>query len=228
MPAPAPDGRLPAEGGRQGPTAAATPRGARFAGAYDDDVPPVEDAAPTVVDAVAHRAAVDAVARLAHLRAAGDGGLAHAELCAAANRPAPELPLLMAELERAGLGSDVPTLLWEVACLPADGLAAAADALAGVGRTEDSVRLLRQGVARPVAEVGRAALELLARNRTAQARELLAALVRARTPEESAAMAAIAPDALGPLLLDAAADVSPHRHSDIGHALRAAGHDAPV
>lgn len=224
-PAPAPDG--PAEDGRQGVPAAATPRGARFAGAYDD-VPPAEDAAPTVIDPVAHRAAADAVARLAHLRAAGDGGLAHAELCAAANRPAPELPLLVSELERAGLGFDVPTLLWEAACLPPDGLAAAADALAGAGRTEDSAKLLRQGVARPVAEVGRAALELLARNRTAQARELLAALVRARTPEESAAMAAVAPDTLGPLLLDAATEVSPHRHSDIAHALRTTGNDGPI
>ncbi len=224
-PAPAPDG--PAEDGRQGVPAAATPRGARFAGAYDD-VPPAEDAAPAVIDPVAHRAAADAVARLAHLRAAGDGGLAHAELCAAANRPAPELPLLVSELERAGLGFDVPTLLWEAACLPPDGLAAAADALAGAGRTEDSAKLLRQGVARPVAEVGRAALELLARNRTAQARELLAALVRARTPEESAAMAAVAPDTLGPLLLDAATEVSPHRHSDIAHALRTTGNDGPV
>ncbi|WP_407549029.1 hypothetical protein QOM21_07915 [Streptomyces sp. Pv4-95] len=222
-PVPAPD----AADDRQGVPAAATPRGARFAGAYDD-VPPAEDAAPAVVDPVAHRAAADAVARLAHLRAAGDGGLAHAELCAAANRPARELPHLIGELERAGLGSDVPTLLWEAACLPPDGLAAAADALAGAGRTEDSAKLLRQGVARPVAEVGRAALELLARNRTAQARELLAALVRARTPEESAAMAAVAPDTLGPLLLDAATDVSPHRHSDIAHALRATGHDGPA
>ncbi|MFH8568636.1 hypothetical protein [Streptomyces sp. NPDC017993] len=227
-PATAPDGRPPTEDDRQGlPAAGLSPRGARFAGAYDE-VPPAEDAAPIAVDAGAHRAAADAVARLAQLRAAGDGGLAHAELCAAANRPAPELPLLIGALDQAGLGSDVPTLLWEVACLPPDGLAAAADALAGAGRTQDSATLLRQGVARPVVEVGRVALELLERGRTAQARELLAALVRARTPEESAALAALAPDTLGPLLLDAATDVSPHRHSDIAHALRAAGHDATV
>ncbi|MFI9050893.1 hypothetical protein [Streptomyces sp. NPDC053427] len=208
------------------PAPAAAPRGARFAGAYgqeptDGDRPTGRPAAAPAT-AEARRAAATAVSRLAHLRATADGGLAHAELCAAANRPAPEIPLLIEELERAGLASDVPTLLWEAACLPPAGLAAAADALAAAGRAADGACLLRQAVARPVAEVAQAALELLGRDRAAQALELLAALVRSRAPEEAAAAAALAPGTLGPLLLEAAGSVSPHRHSDIAHALRAA------
>ncbi|AJT63468.1 hypothetical protein T261_1783 [Streptomyces lydicus] len=207
----------------------AAPRGARFAGAYGQD--PMGDdepaggrahPAPAPAAAEARRAAATAVARLAHLRATADGGLVYAELCAAASRPAHELPFLIEELERAGLASDVPTLLWEAACLPPAGLAAAADALAAAGRTEDGIQLLRQCVSRPVGEVAQAALALLERDRTAQALELLAALVRSRTPDEAAAAEAVAPDTLGPLLLAAAERVSPHRHSDIAHALRVA------
>ncbi|MGW2631049.1 hypothetical protein ACWC2K_17155 [Streptomyces chattanoogensis] len=205
------------------------PRGARFAGAYGQD-PTGDDEkadgrahpAPDPAAAEARRAAATAVARLAHLRATADGGLGYAELCAAAHRPAYELPFLIEELERAGLASDVPTLLWEAACLPPAGLAAAADALAAAGRTEDGIQLLRQCVSRPVGEVAQAALALLDRDRTAQALELLAALVRSRTPEEAAAAEAVAPDTLGPLLLEAAERISPHRHSDIAHALRVA------
>ncbi|MEV0373295.1 hypothetical protein AB0I10_26355 [Streptomyces sp. NPDC050636] len=209
---------------------ATAPRGARFAGAYDEEAAERDtDAAPesvsAPVDDEARQAIAAAVAHLAQLRAAGGGGLAYGELCAAASRPAPELPLLIGELEQSGLASDVPTLLWEVASLPPAGLAAAADALAAAGRTEDSASLLRQSVARPVEEVAHAALALLGRGRPAQALELLATLVRARTPEESAAAAAVAPESLGPLLLDAAGTVSRDRHSDIAHALRAAGHD---
>ncbi|MFJ9847849.1 hypothetical protein [Streptomyces sp. NPDC101150] len=208
----------------------AAPRGARFAGAYGQE-PRGDDgragggrARPVTPPATAEarHAAATAVSRLAHLRATANGGLAHAELCAAANRPAPELPLLIDELESAGLASDVPTLLWEAACLPPAGLAAAADALASAGRGADGGRLLRQAVTRPVEEVGRAALALLERGRAALALELLAALVRARAPQDAAAAAAAAPGALGPLLLEAAESVSPHRHSDIAHALRAA------
>ncbi|MFJ9419612.1 hypothetical protein ACIRPT_36430 [Streptomyces sp. NPDC101227] len=224
------------EGGEAGaeyasdPAPEAAPRGARFAGAYgqepgggdgragDGRARPVTPPAT----AEARHAAATAVSRLAHLRATANGGLAHAELCAAANRPASELPLLIEELESAGLASDVPTLLWEAACLPPAGLAAAADALASAGRGADGGRLLRQAVARPVEEVGRAALALLERGRAGLALELLAALVRARAPQDAAAAAAPAPGALGPLLLEAAESVSPHRHSDIAHALRAA------
>ncbi|MEU9114391.1 hypothetical protein AB0D04_22025 [Streptomyces sp. NPDC048483] len=203
-----------------------TLRGARFAGVYDEeptgDGRPTDHPAPAPAAAEARHAAATAVSRLAHLRATANGGLAHAELCAAANRPASELPLLIEELERAGLSSDVPTLLWEAACLPPAGLAAAADALAAAGRTSDGAQMLRQGVARPVEEVAQAALALLDRDRTGQALELLAALVRARTSEEAAMAAAVAPDTLEPLLLTAAGNVSPHRHRDIAHALRIA------
>ncbi|MFJ9408010.1 hypothetical protein [Streptomyces sp. NPDC101393] len=199
------------------------PRGARFAGACDDvpqAVGPRPAAAPA--DPEARRAAADTASRLARLRAAGDGGLAHAELCAAVTRPAPELPLLMAALEQAGLGFDVATFLWEAACLPPAALAAAADALAAAGRTADSGTLLRQAAARPVEEVAHIALALLALDRAGAAGELLTALARARTPQESAASAGVDPDTLGPLLLDAAERVSAHRRSDIAHALRLA------
>ncbi|MFH8344325.1 hypothetical protein [Streptomyces sp. NPDC018045] len=162
-------------------------------------------------------------ARLARLRAAGRGGEAHALLCAAAHAHPAELPALIGELESAGLVAEVPTLLWEAACLPPARLAAAADALAAAGRTAESARLLRQGVTRPVEEVADTALALLGAGRPAQARELFAALVRARTPEEAVAATASAPGELAPLLLDAAAGVSPHRHRDITHALRAGG-----
>ncbi|MFH9419803.1 hypothetical protein [Streptomyces sp. NPDC017529] len=161
--------------------------------------------------------------RLARLRAAGRGGEAHALLCAAAHGRPAELPVLIAELEQAGLAAEVPTLLWEVACLPPDRLAAAADALAAAGRAAENVRLLRQGVARPVGEVARTALALLGAGRAGEARELFAALVRARTPEEAAAVTTSAPDELAPLLLDAAAGVSPHCHRDITRALRTGG-----
>ncbi|WP_169314164.1 hypothetical protein [Streptomyces piniterrae] len=210
--------------------AATAPRGARFAGAYDE-APPAHDtdtAAASVapVDDEARRAIADAVARLAQLHTTGGGGLAYTELCAAAGRPAHELPLFIGELERRGLESDVPTLLWEVASLPPEELAAAADTLAAAGRTDDGFSLLRQSVARPVEEVAHAAQVLLGRHRPAQALELFAALVRARTPEESVMAAAVAPDTLAPLLLEAAGTVSRDRHSDIAHALRAVGLDA--
>ncbi|MFH8750539.1 hypothetical protein ACH4GK_16755 [Streptomyces rimosus] len=161
--------------------------------------------------------------RLARLRATGRGGEAHALLCAAAHAHPSELPRLVEELESAGLAAEVPTLLWEVACLPPPRLAAAADALTAAGRTAESVRLLRQGVARPVGEVAHTALALLGAGRPAEARELFAALVRARTPEEAVEATESAPGELVPLLLKAAADVSPYRHRDISHALRAGG-----
>ncbi|MEN2422862.1 hypothetical protein AABB02_32720 [Streptomyces rimosus] len=161
--------------------------------------------------------------RLARLRATGRGGEAHALLCAAAHAHPSELPRLIEELESAGLAAEVPTLLWEVACLPPHRLAAAADALTAAGRTAESVRLLRQGVARPVGEVAHTALALLGAGRPAEARELFAALVRARTPEEAVEATASAPGELVPLLLEAAADVSPYRHRDISHALRTGG-----
>ncbi|MEU7242780.1 hypothetical protein ACI2L4_20980 [Streptomyces sparsogenes] len=171
----------------------------------------------------ARRGAVEAVGRLARLRAEGRGGEAHVLLCEAAARPAHWLPLLAAELERAGLAADVATLLWEAACLPPPALAAAARALTVAGRGDDGARLLRQSVARPVTEVARTALALLAVGGRAEAAFLLEALVRARRPDEAARVAADAPAELVPLLLDAARGVSSSSHHDLAHALRVAG-----
>ncbi|MER7788387.1 hypothetical protein [Streptomyces sp. NPDC097640] len=214
----------------------ATPRGARFAGAYEggdgakrrrrlkaqeeDARRAAQEAART---AEARQAAAEAVARLARLRATGRGGEAHVLLCEAAAWPAPWLPLLAAELERAGLEADVATLLWEVACLPPTALAAAADALVTSGRGADGARLLRQSVARPVTEVAQTVLALLAAGSSAEAAFLLEALVRARKPDEAAQAAVNAPAELVPLLLDAASGVSSSSHHDLAHALRVAG-----
>ncbi|MFI8993567.1 hypothetical protein [Streptomyces sp. NPDC053542] len=216
----------------------AAPRGARFAGAYEDEADrapkhakervsetgaPAD--APQPLTPEARQAVTATAARLAELRAAGHGGEAHALLCAAADRPAVELPYTAKQLERYGLAADVPTLLWEVACLPPDRLAAAAEALAVAGRDRDCASLLRQGVARPVGEVASAALALRDAGRTGEARDLLAALVRVRTAQEAAglAQATDAPGVLLPLLLEAAAGVAPHCHRDLVHALRTAG-----
>ncbi|MFG2142289.1 hypothetical protein [Streptomyces sp. NPDC048650] len=224
------EGAEEVEGAGEGgiPAAGPAPRGARFAGAYGEESAgdgaaaggTRPEAAPVTPEA--RLAAATAAARLVRLRATGDGGLAYAELCAAAHRAPEEIPLLIAELEHAGLASEVPTLLWEAACLPPAGLAAAADALVAAGRTEDGARMLRQAVTRPAAEVARATLALLDRDRAAPALELLAAFVGARTPQEAAQAAEAAPGVLGPLLLTAAERVSPHRRGDVAHALRAA------
>ncbi|MER7397881.1 hypothetical protein ABT381_20530, partial [Streptomyces sp. NPDC000151] len=90
---------------------------------------------------------------------------------------------------------------------------------------QDCASLLRQGVSRPVAEVGVAALALREAGRTAEARELLAAMVRARTAAEAAGLAGATslPEVLLPMLLEAAAEVSEHRCRDLVHALRTAG-----
>ncbi|WP_043267332.1 hypothetical protein [Streptomyces sp. CT34] len=234
--APAGDGTSPVGPAVVPAAAGPAPRGARFAGAYAapdggaDDAPDdgPGDAWPGgAADPEARRCAARTAYRLAHHRPPGEDGPAYVEICTAAARPANELPLLLDELESAGLASDIPTLLWEVACLPPDGLAAATAELVAAGRTGDAAALLRQSVARPVAEVARTALALLDRRRPEQAGELLAALVRARTPDDAAALAAADPAALGPLLLEAARTVSPSRLSDVAHALRAAGHPAP-
>ncbi|MES4902832.1 MULTISPECIES: hypothetical protein [unclassified Streptomyces] len=214
-----------------------TPRGARFAGAYEgggdgarrrrrgevQEEAERRAAREAARSAEARRAAAEAVERLARLRADGRGGEAHVLLCEAAAWPAPWLPLLAAELERAGLEADVATLLWEVACLPPAALAAAAGALVAAGRGEDGARLLRQGVARPVSEVAQTVLALLASGSRAEAAFLLEALVRARRPDEAAQAAAGAPAELVPLLLDAASGVSSSSHHDLAHALRVAG-----
>ncbi|AEM82195.1 hypothetical protein [Streptomyces violaceusniger] len=222
----------PAESGTELP---ATPRGARFAGAYDGEGGGKRRKRDKAADdgrrlareaaerAAARRAAQEAVARVGRLRVAGRSGEAHAVLCEAAAWPAPRLPVLAEELERAGLGADVSTLLWEMACLPPGRLAAAAEALVAADREADGERLLRQSVSRPVPEVAHTAQALLAAGVPRRAAFLLEALVRARTPEEAARAAAEDPATLVPLLLDAAAGVSSSSYHDLAHALRAAG-----
>ncbi|MEV5339674.1 hypothetical protein AB0K93_14460 [Streptomyces sp. NPDC052676] len=199
-----------------------TPRGARFAGAGEETL--VVEAPPSEpVDAEARREAGAVVEALARLRAEGRSGEAHALLVEAARWPAARFPLLAAEMERAGLAADWATLLWETASLPADRLVAAADALTAAGRDADGQQILRQGVVRPAAEIGQAVLALTAEGRRREADALLDAYVRVRTPEEAVRSAAPAPQTLVPLLLQAAARVSPERHRDLAHALRVAG-----
>ncbi|MFI6037372.1 hypothetical protein ACIBBD_25000 [Streptomyces sp. NPDC051315] len=203
-------------------TARRTPRGARFAGAAEAvEARPQPQAEP--LDAAARRETVEAVSRLVRLRGEGRGGEAHALLAELAHLPAPRLPLLAVELQRAGLTADWTTLLWEAASLPADRLVPAADALAGAGRTADGEQILRQGVVRPAEEIGKAVRDLAAQGRHREVRALLDAYVRARTPEEAAGSAAPDPRTLAPLLLEAARGVSDERHRDLAHALRVAG-----
>ncbi|MEV6168593.1 hypothetical protein AB0L99_10275 [Streptomyces sp. NPDC051954] len=203
----------PAAGGR-------TPRGARFAGAAEA-VPEAQAEQP--VDVEARREVAGTVGTLARLRGEGRSGEAHALLVEAAYWPAARIPLLAAEMQRAGLGADWATLLWEAASLPADRLVAAADALVAAGRTADGEQILRQGVARPAVEIGQAVLGLAGEGRRREIRALLDAYVRVRTPEEAARSVEPDPGHLVPLLLEAARGVSEERHWDLVHALRVAG-----
>ncbi|MFD0020688.1 hypothetical protein [Streptomyces sp. NPDC058382] len=200
---------------------AAVPRGARFGGAPGPDEPAVRaEAAP---DPEALSSARDTVAVLLRLRTEGRSGEAHGVLCEAAGRAADRLPVLAAELQRAGLGADWATLLWEVASQPPQALAAAAAALAEAGRPEDCGRLLRQGVARPAAEIADAVVALDRAGRGPQAQALLGAFVRVRTPQDAARIAESDPRHLVPQLLTAARGVSEARERDVVHALRVAG-----
>lgn len=202
-----------------------TPRGARFAGAAER-VERSSEPQREPLDATARRETVEAVERLVRLRGDGRSGEAHALLVELAYWPAARIPLLAAELQRAGLTADWTTLLWEAASLPADRLVAAADALVAVGRTADGEQILRQGVARPAAEIGQSVLGLVAEGRRREARALLDAYVRVRTPEEAARSVAPDPQALVPLLLEAARTVSEECSWDLVHALRVAGFTA--
>ncbi|KOU55057.1 hypothetical protein ADK57_46040, partial [Streptomyces sp. MMG1533] len=201
-----------------------TPRGARFAGVAEADVRPEPQAEP--VDAAARRESAGAVERLVRLRGEGRSGEAHALLAEIAYWPAGRYPLLAAEMQRAGLGADWATMLWEAASLPPDRLVAAADALAAAGRGTDGEQILRQGVVRPAAEIGQAVLGLSADGRRQAARALLDAYVRVRTAEEAAHSVEPDPQALVPLLLTAAQGVSDQCHRDLVHALRVAGFTA--
>ncbi|WP_340374849.1 hypothetical protein U5640_06600 [Streptomyces sp. SS7] len=207
------------------PAARRTLRGARFAGAAAR-AERREEPQREPLDAEARRETGHAVERLVALRAEGRSGEAHALLVELAYWPAARIPLLAAELRRAGLGADWTTLLWEAASLPADRLVEAADALVAVGRTADGEQILRQGVARPAEEIGQAVLGLHTGGRRREARALLDAYVRVRSPEEAARSAAPAPQALVPLLLEAARGVSEQRRWDLVHALRVAGFSA--
>ncbi|WP_405962936.1 hypothetical protein OG713_09405 [Streptomyces sp. NBC_00723] len=207
------------------PTGRRTPRGARFAGAATEQAERSEPRREPL-DTAARRETVETVERLVRLRGEGRSGEAHALLVELAYWPAARIPLLAAELQRAGLTADWTTLLWEAASLPADRLVAAADALVAVGRTADGEQILRQGVARPATEIGQAVLGLVEEGRRREVGALLDAYVRVRTPEEAARSVAPAPETLVPLVLEAARTVSEERHWDLVHALRVAGFTA--
>ncbi|MFJ8923796.1 hypothetical protein ACIREK_30515 [Streptomyces sp. NPDC102415] len=205
--------------------AASAPRGARFSGApAETDTGPVRTAEP---DPAARRAAEDAVAQLVRLRAEGRSGEAHAVLCEAAAWPAGHLPVLAVTLHGAGLDADWATLLWEVSSLPPAGLAAAAGALAVAGHAEDCGQLLRQGVVRPAGEIAEAVVALERAGLEPEARALLGAFVRVRTPQDAARVAEGGPRHLVPRLLAAAREVSAAREWDVVHALRVAGIATP-
>ncbi|MGW0788766.1 hypothetical protein ACWD04_11045 [Streptomyces sp. NPDC002911] len=208
-------------------SAASLPRGARFGG-----TPAEEGAGPAAPQApapgpAARRAAADAVALLVRLRAEGRSGEAHVVLCEAAAWPAGHLPVLAVALHEAGLGPDWATLLWEVSSQPPASLAAAAGALAAAGRADDCGQLLRQGVARPAGEIADAVSALDRAGLQPEARALLSAFVRVRTPRDAASIAEGGPRHLVPQLLAAAREVSAAREGDLIHALRMAGIAAP-
>ncbi|WP_425245046.1 hypothetical protein [Streptomyces sp. NEAU-NA10] len=215
---PAAEAALPA------PAAASrrSPRGARFAG-VGEAVEARPEPRPGPSDTAPRRETAEAVERLVRLRGEGRSGEAHALLVELAYGPADRVPLLAAELQRAGLTADWTTLLWEAASLPADRLVAVADALVEAGRAADGEQILRQGVVRPAEEIGEAVRGLVTQGRRRAARALVDAYVRGRTPEEVARSAAPDPRALVPLLLEAARAVSKDRHRDLAHALRVAG-----
>ncbi|WP_217212699.1 hypothetical protein [Streptomyces sp. AC550_RSS872] len=214
----------PVTGGR-------TPRGARFAGAEAEAQPVAVTVTPAQpqagqMDVADRMEVIETVETLVRLRGQGRSGEAHALLVEAAYWPAVRIPLLAAEMQRAGLGADWATLLWEAASLPAERLVAAADALTAAGRAEDGEQILRQGVGRPAHEIGQAVVALAGDGRHREVRALLDAYVRVRTPEEAARSAAPDPRTLVPLLLAAAQGVSDECQWDLVHALRVAGHTA--
>ncbi|MFC8916161.1 hypothetical protein ACFT5C_10360 [Streptomyces sp. NPDC057116] len=221
------------------PATASAPRGARFGGGTaapetphptphrTDHPTPHHPGHPTPTTPTPH----DTVTTLLRLRADGRSGEAHALLCEAATWPAVRLPELAAALDRAGLGPDWATLLWEAAAaLPPERLVDLVGALSADGRDQDARQLLHQGVARPTAETAAAVLALDESGRTEEARVLIAAFVRSRTAEDAARLAAYAPHRLVPHLLAAAREAavtSPSHERDLVHALRVAGLTAP-
>ncbi|MEU0575831.1 hypothetical protein ABZ465_00680 [Streptomyces griseoincarnatus] len=205
------------------PVAATAARGARFAGAAAE-TDAEERSQEWRTDEEGLLEVAHLVRTLTRLRREGRSGDAHVLLNEAAYWPAVRFPLLAGEMERAGLAADWATLLWEAAAtLPAERLVAASDALTAGGRAEDGEQILRQGVVRPAAEIGHAALALADGTRHRELRALLDACVRMRTPQDAARTAAPDPGRLVPLLLTAARGVSEERHWDVLHALRVAG-----
>ncbi|WP_159774788.1 hypothetical protein [Streptomyces sp. HM190] len=204
---------------------ARVPRGARYAGVAEQAVPPQRTERPTrqALDDGARREVAATVELLLRLRTEGRSGEAHALLVEVAHGPAARFPLLAADMYRAGLGADWATLLWEAASLPVGRLVDVVDALNAVGRGTDGEQMLRQGVARPAEEIGLAVLGLTEEGREPQARALLDAYVRIRTPEEAARVAETHPQRLTRLVGEAARAVSEDRHRDVAHALRVAG-----
>ncbi|MFD3488586.1 hypothetical protein [Streptomyces sp. NPDC058665] len=207
------------------PAATAPPRGARFGGAPGSERDRKEgpDAGMTRQQSEARRAALDTVAVLVGLRAAGRSGEAHVVIYEAAAGPAEQLPFLAAELHRAELGADWASVLWEVSSLPPDRLAAAAGALAMAGRDADCGVLLRQGVSRSAEDIAHAVVALGDAGRAQEVQALLGAFVRARTPEDAASIAAVDPPRLVPRLIEAARGVSTTHERDLARALRSAG-----
>ncbi|MET9592859.1 hypothetical protein ABZY45_18165 [Streptomyces sp. NPDC006516] len=202
------------------------PRGARFSGATAEGGAARAPRA-TEPDPAARQAAAETVKLLLRLRAEGRSGEAHVALCEAAARPAGHLPVLAVALHEAGLGADWVTLLWELSSLPPAELAAAAASLAAAGRPDDCGRLLRQGVTRPAGEIADAVVALDRAGLESEARTLLGAFVRVRTPQDAARVAVGGPGHLVPRLLAAAREVSAAREWDLVHALRMAGVTAP-
>ncbi|MCL6732115.1 hypothetical protein [Streptomyces neyagawaensis] len=200
-------------------------RGARYAGVTEEAAPPQRPERPArqALDDEARREVAGTVERLLRLRKEGRSGEAHALLVEVAHWPAARFPLLAADMHRAGLGADWATLLWEAASLPVDRLVAVVDALNAVGRVTDGEQMLRQGVGRPSEEIGEAVLGLAEEGREWQARALLDAYVRVRTPEEAARVAEAHPQRLTRMVVEAARAVSEDRHRDVAHALRVAG-----
>jgi fructose-1,6-bisphosphatase/inositol monophosphatase family enzyme len=151
------------EGGQPegGPPPAARPRGARFAGLEEGPPRP----APVVPDEEDRRTVNQLIGRLGLLRDQGRRGAVHAALCEALGGPPQRLPLLVAGMERAGLGAETATLLWEAAALPPGPVAGIARALADAGQGRHCGQLLRQGAARPAAEAGTIAADLISAGR---------------------------------------------------------------
>ncbi|MFJ4841312.1 hypothetical protein [Streptomyces sp. NPDC088746] len=206
---------------------APVPRGARFGGATAEEGAGRTAPRAAEPDPAARRTAEDAVALLVRLRAEGRTGEAHVVLCEAATWPPGHLPVLAVALHGAGLDADWATLLWEVSSLPPAELAAAAGALAAAGRADDCGQLLRQGVARPAGEIADAVVALDRAGLEPEARALLGAFVRVRTPQDAARVAEGGTRHLVPQLLAAAREVSTAREWDVVHALRVAGIAAP-